>query len=74
MLSKFFPFFLFLINLYSWWVEHAQYMYDARTDPDMRAHLVGIKLLVSKYSLFITHLDQVICCLNIRSLFSMKGI
>lgn len=45
-----------------------------------QAYLISIKLLVGKYRLFITHLDQVICCLytftalNVRSPFSMKGI
>lgn len=47
---------------------------------EMQAHLVGVQLLVGKYSLLITHLYQVICCLytfttlNVQSLFSMKGI
>ncbi len=51
-----------------------------QVDTRVQAYLVGVKLLVGKYCLLITHLDQIMCCLytfttlNVRSLFSIKGI
>lgn len=54
--------------------------HDAGIGTGMQAYLIGIKLLVGKYCLFIAHLNQVIRCmytfttLNVRCLFSMKGI
>lgn len=60
--------------------ENYIFQHDAGIDSDVQAYLIGIKLLVGKYCLFISHLNQVICCkytftaLNVRRLFSMKGI